>query len=142
MYIEINDNTTFREIQDVFSSFYPWLRLEFYQKGHKKYQSSPEREALPPGKKVSDFKKTHVSGLLEIRPPDKIATIEKELQTRFGLPVQVLRKQRNAWIQTTGMDSFTLKEANELSRNASDAYLVKDYDEGFETENINPSKLL
>jgi hypothetical protein len=46
--------------------------------------------------------------------------------------VQILKKEKNQWVQTTGLDSYSLKEVNEFSRNDSDEFLVRDYDEGFE----------
>lgn len=141
MHIEINDTTTFRDIQDVFAAHYPWLRLAFFRQEHPPMSGSPEQEALAPGDRVSDYKATHVSGLLNISPLEFVSQLEKELQQRFGLPAQVLYKEKNAWVQTTGTDTFTLKELNELSRNASDGYVVTDYDRGLGEDDVRPSKL-
>lgn len=132
MYIEINDNTRLREIQDVFSDFYPYLRINFYWKTHKKYETSPMIELVSPDTPVRDLRRTHLSGLLEILPLNKVADVEREFQQRFGLSVQILRKEKNKWEQTTGMDDFTLKELNEFGRNSSDEFVVEDYDQGFE----------
>ena len=142
MYIEINDTTTFREIEEVFAAYYPWLRLAFYRTEHQPFEASPEQEALSPGLRVGDFRKTHVTCLLYINPLEQVQQLEKELQQLFSLPAQVLYKEKNAWVQSTGMDTFTLKELNELSRNASDDELVRDYEEGFEASDIKPTALL
>jgi hypothetical protein len=40
MHIAINDNTSLREIQEIFTTFYPDLKIEFYDKVHKKYETS------------------------------------------------------------------------------------------------------
>jgi len=135
MHIEINDNTTLREIQEVFSDFYPYLQLEFYKQPHKLYEASKEKDLIYPGKTIAGIKQTHISGLLEIMPLNKAAEVEKEFLKRFGLSVQIFRKEKNDWVQTTGMDDFTLKELNELSRNSSDEFIMADYESGFE-ENI------
>lgn len=142
MHTEINDNTTFRELQDLFSSYYPFLRLAFYKEGHRPYETSDEKEAIAPRQKIGDFKKTHVSGLLEILPHYKARGVEKELLSRFGLTAQVLRKDRNCWVQAAGLDDLSLKELNELSRNASDDYVVKDYEEGLNEPETKPERLL
>ena len=142
MHIDINDTTTFRDIQDVFAAHYPWLLLAFFRQEHPPMSGSPEREALAPGDRVRAYKATHVSGLLNISPLELVAQLEKELQQRFGLPAQVLYKEKNAWVQTTGTDSFTLKELNELSRNAVDAYVLKDYENSRDDDDIKPTKLL
>lgn len=126
MYIEINDNTTLREIQETFSDFYPWLQIEFYSKSHKKYEGSEKAHLLLSGSSVADVKQTHVSGVIEIRPGYKVADVEREFQQRFGLSVQVMLKERDKWVQTIGTDNLTLKELNELSRNASDEYILSE----------------
>jgi hypothetical protein len=142
MHIEINDNTTLRHIQDVFSDFYPYLKLEFYRKPHEKYEASKEKDSIYPGKTIAEIKQVHISGLLEIMPLYKAADVEKEFQQRFGLPVQILRKEKGGWVQATGMDDFTLKELNELSRNSSDEFIVSDYEKGFEEPEDKPEKLI
>jgi hypothetical protein len=134
MYFEINDNTTFKEIQEAFSDFYPYLQLEFYTKGHQKYENSLDIDLVYPGTTVGDVKKTHVSGLLEIRPLYKVADVEKEFQERFSLSVQVFWNDNNVWRATTSMDDFTLKELNEMGRNSFDEFIVEDYEEGFEKD--------
>jgi hypothetical protein len=141
MHIEINDKTSLREIQDVFSDFYPYLKLEFYSRKHKKYEASDEAYQIEPNILIGDIKATHVSGVLEILPLYKVSEVEKEFLDRFGLSVQVLRKEKRGWEQTTSMDDFTLKELNELGRNSSDEYIVEDYDDGFEETEERPDKL-
>jgi hypothetical protein len=60
--------------------------------------------------------------------------VERELKDRFGLSVQILRKQNDHWEQSTGADDFTLKELNEIARNSSDEFVVSDYEEGWEQD--------
>lgn len=134
MHIEINDNTTLREIQEAFNNFYPYLQLEFYKHPHKKYEASAERSLIYPGKTIGEIKQTHVSGIIEMQPWYKVTSVELEFQNRFGLPVQILRKEKDKWVQTTGMDDFTLKQLNEMGRNSSDEFVVTDYEEGFEED--------
>jgi hypothetical protein len=55
-----------------------------------------------------------------------------QFQQRFGLPVQVLWSDNGTWRETKGMDDLTLMEFNDLGRNSSDAFIVSDYEEGFE----------
>lgn len=141
MHIEINDNTGLRQIQEVFSAFYPFLKLEFYDKPHKKYEASELKNHIDPDIHVGDLKKTPISGILEVLPLTKVSVLESELQQRFGLSVQVLRKEKDTWEQSTGTDDFTLKELNEIGRNSSDEFIVEDYEEGFEETDEKPDKL-
>lgn len=141
MHIEINDNTRLREIEVVFSAFYPYLKLAFYKKSHEKYEASKEIDSIDPDMHVGDMKKAHVACVLEILPLSKVADVENEFQRRFGLSAQVLRKTGDGWEQTTGMDDFNLKELNEMGRNSSDEFIVEDYEEGFEEPEEKPDKL-
>ncbi|HEX6848538.1 MAG TPA: hypothetical protein VF144_16250 [Chitinophagaceae bacterium] len=141
MHIEINDHTSLREIQLVFSSFYPYLQIEFYCKRHPRFESSDEMDEIESDHTIGSIKKTHVSGVLEIQPLYKVADVETEFSKRFGLSVQILRKEKDGWVQTAGEDDFTLKELNELGRNSSDETLLTDYEQGFEGPVDKPEKL-
>jgi hypothetical protein len=132
MHIEINDNTTLREVQQVFSNYYPFLKIDFFSKRHKKYEASEEVNLIDPDILIGDIKGTHIAGILEIRPLYKVADVEKEFQQRFGLSVQVCRKEKDRWEQTTGMDDFTLKDLNEFGKESSDEFILADPDEEFE----------
>jgi glycerol-3-phosphate O-acyltransferase len=134
MHIEINDNTTLRHIQDVFSDYYPYLQIEFYKKPHKKYEASDSSTLLYSGNTMDDVKKTHVSAVIEIQPFYKVADVEKEFQQRFGLSIQILKKEKDKWEQTTGMDDFTLKELNEIGRNSSDDFITSEPDSEYSTD--------
>ena len=135
MHIQLHDNITLKEIKNVFSDYYPYLKLEFYSKTHLLYESSNERDILPDDKRLKDIKEIHIDGVIDIQPTEKVADLEFEFQRRFGLPVQVLRMEQGEWRQTTGMDVFTLKDVNQFSKNDSDDDLVDEYEEGFREEN-------
>jgi hypothetical protein len=142
MYIDVNDKTSLRAIQEEFCAFYPYLKIEFYSKRHRKYEGSDELFLIEPDILIGDVKATHVSGVLEILPLSRVSEIEKEFQERFGLSVQIFRKEKKSWEQTTNMDDFTLKELNEFGRNSSDEFIVKDYEEGFRESEEEPGRLL
>ena len=142
MYIDINDKTSLREIQEAFSAFYPYLKIEFYSKRHGKYEASDEVFLIEPNILIGDIKATHISGVLEILSSSKVSEVEKEFQVRFGLSVQVFRKEKETWEQTTGMDDFTLKELNEFGRNSSDEFIVEDYEESLDEGEEEPGTLL
>jgi hypothetical protein len=96
---------------------------------------------IEPNILIGDIKATHVSGVLEILPLSKVSEVEEEFLRRFGLSVQILRKEKNDWQQTTDMDDFTLKELNEIGRNSSDEFIVQDYEAGFQQKEEKPENL-
>jgi glycerol-3-phosphate O-acyltransferase len=142
MYLEINDKTNLKEIQETFADYYPYLKIEFFRRAHNKYEASPEEERVEPGTVIGDLKRTHVSGVLEIQPLYRVADVEREFIDRFGLSVQIFRKEKDHWEQTTGMDDFTLKDLNEFGRSSSDELVVSEYEEKFEDIEEKPEKLL
>jgi hypothetical protein len=141
MHIEINDKTPLVEIQSVFSAYYPYLKIEFYGRRHKKYEMSDEKYMIEPNILIGDIKAAHVSGVLEMMPSSRVADVEKEFLQRFGLSVQVFRREKDSWEQTAGMDDFTLKELNETGRNSSDEVILSEYEKGFEEPENDPGKI-
>jgi hypothetical protein len=136
MHIQLHDDITLKEIKTIFSNYYPYLRLQFYSKTHLLYESSNDQDILPDEKRLKEFKEIHIDAVIDIQPTEKVTDLEFEFQRRFGLPVQVLRMEQGKWAQTTGMDSFTLKDVNQFSKNDSDEDLVEDYEEGFNEQAI------
>src|SRR5688572_4389579 len=120
MHIQLHDNITLKEIKNVFSDHYPFLKLEFYSKPHLLYESSDECDVLPDEKMLKEIKEIHIDGIIDIHPKEKVADLEFDFQRRFGLPVQVLRLEQGKWQQTTAMDGFTLKDVNQFSKSDSD----------------------
>ncbi len=134
MHIDINDNTRLKTIQKVFSDYYPNLSLEFFLEHHDRYEESAEKDRIHPNKKLSEVKKTHLSTLLEIQPFYKVKDLEKEFEKKIGIAVQVMKKEKEKWEQSTGLDNLCLKDLNILGRNSSDEFIVTDYDESFDEE--------
>jgi hypothetical protein len=134
MHLEINDNTILENLQHTFTNFYPYLTIEFYRGQHHRYEASDEIVRIDPLKKVCDVLDTHISTLLEIQPWYKVKDIEKEFQERIGISIQIMKKEKEDWEQTTGLDNLTLRDLNILGRNSSDEYIVTDYDETFDEE--------
>ena len=132
MHIQLHDDITLKEIKTVFSHFYPYLKLEFYNCPHKLFEACCEHDVLPDEVQLKTVKPEHTNGIIDIQPTEIVADLEQEFQQRFGIPAQVLWLEHGEWKQTTGMDSFSLKEVNEFSQNDSDEYIVGNYEEGFE----------
>ena len=126
MHLNINDSISLKEIQKVFSAFYPFLKIEFYNKRHNTYAASHELNLIDPDILLGKLNVTHVAGTLNILPSSRVSEVEKEFQRRFGLSVQIFRKEKDIWEQTTDMDDFTIKELNEFGRSSSDEFIMED----------------
>src|SRR6476660_6832591 len=101
MFLQIDDSLLLEEIQDRFSECFPFLRLKFYSKGHKRFQATDETYALDRKRKVVDVRKLHNNGAMEIKSWYTVALVEKELKEAYGLNAQIFRcTTKGKWVQT------------------------------------------
>jgi hypothetical protein len=127
MIIEINDDTTIRQINEKLSAYFPYVQAEFYIKLHKKYGTPGKKEdqAYPcTGNAAEKMGQTHMFDLLEIQPYYKVTEIERAFQQQFGLEARVFRKEMDVRKQITGTGDLTLKELNEMGRSFSEEYII------------------
>lgn len=89
MHLEINDATAFRQIQETFSNYYPYLEIEFFYKPHKKYEHSQETDQINPNNIVGDIKLTH---------------------EKFSLFIRLLMLRRNLWNSLDFLFKFFVKK--------------------------------
>ena len=133
MTIEIDDNKTLGEINEAFSKYFPFLKLEFYDEPHKWQGKSTAKHLLAPGKKIGEIRTRHNPAVMEIHPWDDTGTVEQEFKRHFGLNVQIFRHHGDVWVQTAGTDVLTLDEQNEIGRNTCEDNL-QGTETGFERE--------
>jgi hypothetical protein len=86
---------------------------------------------------MGDIRKTHLSMVFEIQPNDRARDVERAFQDKTAIGIQIMMKGNEGWEQTTGLDDLTLKELNQLGQNASDAFIITDYDESIEANKGN-----
>jgi hypothetical protein len=116
MLLKIFDRIKIDELQDKFNECFPYLRIEFYSRPHKWQEATHKDYLIQQGTLLEDIRKTHDSGLMNIKSWDKTGNVEQEFQKMFGLNVQILRLNKNQWIQTSDSDNLTLQEQSELSK--------------------------
>ncbi|HWC53906.1 MAG TPA: hypothetical protein VG676_10010 [Chitinophagaceae bacterium] len=133
MILEVNDTKTIEDIRKEFSEYYPFLSIEFYDEPHKSGETSSYKHLLPHNKTIRDIRRKHNPGMLEIHSWHKTGIVEQEFKRLYGLNVQILRRQGDAWIQTAGTDELSLEEQNEIGRNATQDVL-HGTDRSFEKE--------
>ena len=108
----IDKNTTTQELENVFVLDFPYLKIEFYKKGHDHFHGSPKNEEIQEEKKLSELNPNLLPGELKwekLMSVDKLETIFEE---KFGLHIQVFRKSGDQWLQTSITDHWTLEKQN------------------------------
>ena len=115
MLLNIHDNLLLEDIQENFSNSFPSLKIEFYHHPHHWKKGSVPQDKIDAKMRVSDVRKKHNHGILEIKSTDTTGHIESLFKDRFGLNVQLFRKGKDCWIQTIAIDNYTLNQQSEFS---------------------------
>ena len=120
MKIMLSYDKSIRDVQEEFQKEYPFLKLEFFRKPHQIGEGSPQKEIVPSSSSLLSVTGVIREGIIEINPTDTVDAVESLFQHKFYLPVQVFRKSKDAWLETTSTDDRDLREQNEMGRQASE----------------------
>jgi hypothetical protein len=114
MLIQIDDNNTFEDIQQRFSSLFPFLKLEFFKKRAQFSGSGAiiKEPVTKLNKTLTEFRTLFKEGRITICPEMTVSELEKNFNEVYGLSTQVFRKSGNVWLVTTVTDKWTLEEQN------------------------------
>src|SRR5688572_13171245 len=114
MFLLISKDKTIQEIQQPFSSKYPFLKLEFYKmKNANPVLAVKKHLSHSITLKAAGLKD---NGLIDIQNDLTVADFEKIFLTKFGLNVQVSRRSGTLWLETTMTDKRSLQKQNEHGR--------------------------
>ncbi|NJL76438.1 MAG: hypothetical protein HC892_16895 [Saprospiraceae bacterium] len=113
----IHDNRTLREIQIEFQSYFPFLKIEFYDAQHTAGEGSPPcQQIFDLSRTIRDIKRARTAGEININDNLKVSTLEQSFYELYGLNVQVFRNSCGVWLQTTITDHWTLGEQNSKAK--------------------------
>ena len=113
MKLQINDQTTFREINLFFHEQFPYLSLRFFEQPHQIGLGSAKADMVedigaPSLAKTCTF---------AIDADLTAGQLEKWFETEAGLYAQVFRKSGSVWLETTHSgDALSLTELNNKGR--------------------------
>ncbi|RMG84696.1 MAG: hypothetical protein D6714_07380 [Bacteroidetes bacterium] len=119
----ITDDKKLKDIQFEFHRKFPNLKIEFYKTPHGEREGSPVSDTLDPELTIAQVRTIDTEGDLSIDPHQKVKTLEKNFKDKYGLNVQVFRKSRALWIQTTATDDWTLAKQNRKGGHSAEIHL-------------------
>jgi len=99
-----------KEMEKVFSSLYPFLKMEFPKEGPR-WLTAPAEEA--DADKWRRQAEDILSSEIGVADGMTVGDLELRLKELLGVPVVILRRSGNFWIETSMTRSWTLKEQNE-----------------------------
>lgn len=114
MKLQIDSNTTYREIAMFFHSMFPYLQLRFFTEPHKAGEGSARADMISTLDASCNVQGIHV---YEARAEETAGDLETWFENALGLYIQVFRKSGDVWLETvTSSDSLTLVELNNRGR--------------------------
>ncbi|MBK8193859.1 MAG: hypothetical protein IPK76_11880 [Lewinellaceae bacterium] len=113
MKIQVSPDKTIAQIQEEFSSLFPFLKIVFFSKSHKAYRGSHAKFLISDTERtLGSMEKTPHDGVLYIEEDMPTWQLERLFEEEFGLHVQLFRKSGNTWLITSVTDDLTLDEQN------------------------------
>ena len=95
----IDNKTTTQQLASAFASDFPYLKIEFYKKGHDHFHGSPKNEEIKEDKKLSELNPEISSGDINWENTMSVDSLETIFEEKFGLHMQVFRKSGDQWLQ-------------------------------------------
>ena len=103
-----------RSMQEKFSSWYPYLRINFFRK-----ENGTSPSCFSPEVRMGEINKSFENASYDMGEYTSVAGLEKTFRDQFGLPVQVSRRSGNLWLETRLTDHLTLMEQNSIGEEIS-----------------------
>jgi len=116
MKIHIDNETTTNQIKDKFSRTYPFLKVEFYSKAHGEGEGSAKVDLISEDCSINDIRTKDNEGDFVFTPENTVSDVEQGFENTYGIHVQVFRKSKGIWLETTTTDAWSLKEQNETGK--------------------------
>jgi len=101
-----------KEVEKVFSSRYPFLKLEFPKVGVRWLSEVEEVDARKWQHQAEDILDSEI-GLADGMT---VGELEVRLGDLLGVPLVILRRSGNFWIETSMTRNWTLREQNDHGR--------------------------
>jgi len=116
MKLHIDDSKSIEEIQNQFIDVFKFIKIEFFTKSHNPGESSAKKDLIEISKKLGEIRSKHNEGDLLITKEMTVNDVENSFEDKFGVHVQVFRKQNDVWLLTTNIDDWTLEKQIETAK--------------------------
>ncbi|MBW8682729.1 hypothetical protein [Chitinophaga rhizophila] len=116
MEIYISEEDILLNIQNKFREVYPYLKLECYLCPHAPGEPSDYHQRVPADTPIEDIRLVHSFGWVDIGAHRTVADVERDFYRDMGLAIQVFRRNKAKWLQTTKTDGLTLGEQNAMGK--------------------------
>jgi len=123
--LRIDKGSSLKNIQKQFSSYYPFLKIEFFKKipvDQPLYKSeSFSTEEL--SKYLDGFYEGFVN--IDVSRKRTVSEVERDFEKLLGISAHIFRKSGNVWVETTLTNDWPLEEQNEEGKLISSHFTNK-----------------
>lgn len=116
MKLHIDDSKTIAAIQKEFLAAFEYIKIEFFNKAHNVGETSSKKDMIDSSKRLGEIRTIHNEGDIVITKDMLVSDVETEFEDKFGIHVQVFRKQNDVWLLTTNTDSWSLEKQIEEAK--------------------------
>lgn len=113
--ILITENTLLSDIQVAFTSYYPFLKIEFLKISTEQHNTQKPKK-LDASMAVKVITSSEMPVTLNIESKRTISEISFDIKKILGLAVEFSRKSGNVWNIITLTDSWTLEDQNDAGK--------------------------
>ena len=108
--ISVNKETFFCDIQHAFSSYYPFLKIDFFL--NITGIDINKKKAIDPTTSISKFLSNHPVVTINFNSDKTVSEVSDDIKNRLNVIVQVLRKSGNIWLPISLTENWTLENQN------------------------------
>jgi len=123
--LRIDKGSSLKNIQKQFSTYYPFLKIEFFKKipvDQPLYKSeSFSTEEL--SKYLDGFYEGFVN--IDVSRKRTVSEVERDFEKLLGISAHIFRKSGNVWVETTLTNDWPLEEQNEEGKLISSHFTNK-----------------
>ena len=111
---EIRDDQSIGEVQEMFHSLFPFLKVDFFERDtHGLVKNKLNKPAINSRKLLGEFRLDKIDGGdLLIGKDISVKRFEQYIDSMYCLHAQVFRRSGNVWLETTVTNNWTLEEQN------------------------------
>ena len=114
MIIELNTQTSIKQIQESFTNRFPFLKIEFFTDANHDGINTANEMIKDHNLTLGGLATQNISTNLEIHGTQTITEMEQLFKNNFGVIAQVFYKRNNNWLVTSSTsDKLTLNELNQ-----------------------------
>ena len=110
--MHINRNKSIGELRKEFSEIFQGLKLEFYNHDHKAYATSSPDDMISADQRLDELLDFSDDKEYVINEDISVAQLESDFKEIFNLNIQVFRKSKDLWLQTSATDDWSLAKQN------------------------------